>query len=307
MADLASRLTEWLERRGFEVPAIERKTASMALDACLRVLHRSIPRRPRRVHRSSALTSRVLSEDVRRALTRVESEIENGDDLNHRLTRRYFKAGFDDRLLNDLGVTHLHLGNPARGTDATGRWSMSGGGADLLWAVFRPLEAFLIDVIDHSAFETYDFVEVLYENWKHLLGAPLPGCTDVEPKLSPSERATVRKAGFTTLVEHRGEVFLPGGYMSSGLSHAVRTASDDRMNALVELFRWLFANAGSVAARITESGTSFETPLTFRVGDVDAFIAGRISLVEQGSKTQFWCEREGVRCRVPKVSADLSG
>lgn len=253
------------------------------------------------------LTSRILSVDVQSAVARVSSEIGKGDDLNHRLTRRYFKAGFDDRLLNDLGVTHLHLGDTGRGLDVTGRWSMSGGGADLLWAVFRPQEAFLIDVIDHSAFENYDFVKVIYENWKHLLGEPLTGWSDVEPKLSPADRAIVRKAGLTTFVEHNGEVFLPGGYMSSGLSESVRTASDDRMNALVELFRWLCANAGSVAARIGEAGVPFEEPLTFRVGDVEAFIAGRINLVEQGSGALFWCEGEGVRCRVPRASKVVSG
>lgn len=225
MEDLRGRLVNWLEDQDFDVPARDGDTVSNALDACLRVLHRSIPRRPRQVHRSTVLETRQPAGELRQRISLVESEITKGDDLNHRLTRRYFNAGFDDMLLNDLGVSHLHLGDVGQGTDKTGQRAMAGAGADLLWAIIRPLDAYLIDVFKHSAFEDYDFVKVIYENWKHLLGDPLPGVLDVEPKLTPKERAGVRRAGLTTLVEHNGEVFLPGGYVTSGLSMAVRQAS----------------------------------------------------------------------------------
>lgn len=302
MEDLRGHLVAWLVSRGFDVPPRDQASVSNALDACLRVLHRSISPRPRHVHRSNVLKARQLVGELQERISRVESEITRGEDLNHRLTRRYFNAGFDDRLLNDLGVSHFHLGAAGQGTDTTGQRAMSGAGADLLWVIIKPLDAYLIDVFDHSAFEDYDFVKVIYENWKHLLGEPLPGVSDVEPKLSPKERAGIRRAGFTTLVEHNGEVFHPGGYVSSGLSMAVRRASDDRLNDLVELHRWLRANVEAVRAKLLETTGTPATDLTFRVGNVDALVSGRVNLLEQATGGLFYLDGQTVRCRVPPAA-----
>lgn len=124
----------------------------------------------------------------------------------------------------------------------------------------------------------------------------------MEPKLTPKERAGVRKAGLTTFVEHNGEVFLPGGYVTSGLSMAVRMASDDRLNDLVELHRWLVDNTETVRAKIRETTGSLATDLTFRVGDVDALVSGRVNLLEQATGVLFYLDGQTLRYRVPPAT-----
>lgn len=307
--DVRVRLVAWLEQQGFDVPEGERAKVSDALVACLRIDHRSIQPRPRRVHRSKELAARQLDPDLQAAILVVQDEIAAGDDLNPRLTRRFFNAGFDDRLLNDLGVTHLHVGPPGAGTDRTGKRVMSGAGDDLLWVIVQADDAYLIDVGNHDAFSHYDFVQVVGDNWKSLLGKPLPGVSAVEPKLSPTERAKLRRIGIFTAVEYNREVFIPGGFMKSGASLEVVRASDAILNRLVSLYRWLANHDNLVIARIEELPVARPTTLAFRVGDVEALIGGRPNLIEQATGMLFYLDgdvvrRTRIKMIVPSLSTD---
>jgi len=296
MEELRGRLVSRLLGLGFDVPSVDRSDVSRALEACLRILHRTVPRRPRSVHWSNDLRAKHLPEATLNGILAVEMEIRNGDDLNHRLTRRYFDSGFDDRLLNDLGVTHFHLGRPGEGSDRTGRRTMSGGSAALLWAVVEPDDAYFIDVSGHSGFDELDFVDVICRNWKHLLSEPLHGWSDLEPKLSPNERARLRRVGISTLVDYDGEIFLAGQFTKSGLSWEVGRAADAILNEIVRLYRALSARTELVLDKIAELTGSRPSRIRFRAGEVSELIAGKVTLADEGSGVRFCQVGDQVQC-----------
>ncbi len=281
--DLRDRLVEDLERGGLSVPDTARKNVASALCARLRVAHRSITPRPRILHWSTELQARrvTLASELQALLSLVANELEKGDDVNQRLTRHYFRAGFNDPLLNDLGVHHLHLGRRDDGHDKTRRHIMSGGGDELLWVTIQPRDVYLLELLPHHAFNTFDFARVIHRNWKFLLGSPLEGCSIDEATIRTAEqRATLRNAGFSTPLSIDGEVFFTSLIMSDGTSVEVARRADAMLNGVRELYEWIEANFASMLTRMEGREPS---ELHFTVGDLDAFVLGNISLVDQKS------------------------
>jgi hypothetical protein len=287
--DLRDRLVSRLQQGGFSVPDKARREVSAALIAVLRIPHRSIQVRPRQVHFSKELAARwpLLSQGTLNALHVVVEELERGDDVTQRLTREHFRSGFNDRLHNDLGVQHLHLGPRNLAQDSTGKHAMCEGHDDLLWVIARPDDVYLLDVLGHGAFAKYDFGQVVYDNWKYLLGEPLEGWTDDADVLSAEVRASARKAGLTTVLTINGEDFLPGGYMKDGTSDEVVRVTFYLLNKLVDLHQWLEKNLEPILADLAEMTGTRIGGLDLRVRDLDAFIHGEISLEEENTGGVF--------------------
>jgi hypothetical protein len=161
---LRADLVALLERHQFKVPEAARNTVDAALRACYRVQHRSIRIQPRRVHRSRELEARLTGGEHLAAVEAIQAEFERGNNINPRLTHRYFDAEFNDPLLNEEGVHHFHLGQPETVVDKTGKHTMAGGGDDLLCAVIRPDDAYFLAIAPHSAvFSSLDFPKIMFE------------------------------------------------------------------------------------------------------------------------------------------------
>ncbi len=297
LEDLRDRLVLWLEHEGLSVPDKARSDVDSALIAVLRIPHRSIQPHPRQVRFSKELEARraELSQETLDALHIVVEELERGDDVTQRLTRRHFKAGFNDRLYNDLGVQHLHLGPRDGALDATGRHAMCEGHDDLLWVIVRPDDVYLLDVLGHGAFAKYDFGQVVYDNWKYLLGEPLEGWTDDADVLSAEVRASARRAGLSTVLTINGEDFLPGGYASDGTSTEVVSVAFHLLNKVGDTQRWLEKNLGTVLDKL-ENVTGARIPgLDLRVGDLEAFVQGGVSFAEANTGGTFIVTPGGIR------------
>jgi hypothetical protein len=294
--DLRDRLVARLEHDGFDVPPRARIEVREALVACLRVAHRSIHPRPRVIHVSNELRARklVLSPELQASLALVAAEFNNGDDVNQRLTRWHFKADFNDRLRNDLGVCHLHLGPRDSGRDKTRKHRMCGGTNDVLWAIVRELDVYFIELLGHCAFASFDFARVIFDNWAFLLGRPLDGWSIDDSDVLPAElRARARKAGLSSLVSLNGKVFIPGGFMSDGTSLEVVQQANALLNSITDMYGWMNANVERVL-RMLERGASGPVDLRFKVGNLESFVRGRVLLEEQHSGAIL-----SVRTRVP--------
>lgn len=124
--ELAQSLYDHLRAHGHRVPpsGLDPMLATYA-----QIHAKRISRRPRSFLRSSLLreggaSERALSERGRHVLGAIERVCEEGGDLNPFLHRRLFvEPAYDDRLLRDRGLHHLHLGSeaPLRKTGLTRR------------------------------------------------------------------------------------------------------------------------------------------------------------------------------------------
>ncbi len=299
--DLRGRVVARLETARLSVPAEARTDVRGAVVAYLRVLHRSITPRARRVHRSAELRARELVIDPRMygALGAVLDEIVAGADINQRLTRRHFKAGFNDRLLNDLGVCHLHLGPRDGGRDITRTHVMSGGLDQLLWAVVRNEDVYCLELLPHAAFESFDFARVLYDNWRFLLGPPLEGCSvDDDDALSVPMRSQLRRVGLFSGIAIRGELFMPGGFVKDGTSFDVVRPANGSLNRVTDIYRALEANEEAAVAGIRTPRVR-PGALQLKVASLGGFLSGKIALVDHDRGVAFRFDESDALRRVP--------
>jgi hypothetical protein len=133
--------------------------------------------RPRAVHRSQELDASAKAEQYSAELAGLERKMTAGEDLTPHLSERVETAYISDtqrpglhprqreadrdQMLNAWGIHHLHLSN------APGRGGFNVRGGDLLYAVFRPGDAYLLGIYTHSDWAREELVRVMVRNWPH--------------------------------------------------------------------------------------------------------------------------------------------
>jgi hypothetical protein len=186
--------------------------------------------RPRRIFISGALAAKrplaVPSEEA--ALAVLIDMIEQGQDVTAHLSLGV-ETGFVssssggsrksgrrdlDLMLNDWGVHHLHLSRAPR---ADGYVERTG---PLLFAVFLPDTAYLIDIVNHGqqypdAWTSAGVLTVMAKEWPdaglmlEMRGA-LPGTNYTD-----AERRALRRNGYATTHEIDGKAYMPRLGMTS--------------------------------------------------------------------------------------------
>jgi len=113
--DIRARCVAELAAFDYKLPPSSGDAHKDAHDACVdywNATNRRIPLRTRQVHWSNELRAREpsLAPDARSALATIEQESRKGEDLNRRYSKSLKKLQYNDLMLNDWGIHHLHLG-----------------------------------------------------------------------------------------------------------------------------------------------------------------------------------------------------
>jgi hypothetical protein len=298
-------VTARLRADGFKLPQEADKPGNchQALAAWIRLKHRGITKAQRRVLRSRELQQRNLEPTVQDGVDAVQFEIESGDDPTHRLTRQFFKAGFNDFLFNTFGIQHVHLGIPGVGMDKTKQHVMSGGGDALLFLMVDVSKAYLLDVLDHDVFDNAEkakgLVQIALRNWPDLLEPyKIPGV--VSSELSFEDAFKAKKFGFTTLFEVDGAFFARGNVLDGKVINGVRAActstevvdaTNKILNRIVQLVEFITREAPTLPG--LEPGMGRHSS-EIKLDVVQA--GGTVIIREQNSGTKFF--HDGITCGV---------
>jgi hypothetical protein len=202
---------------------------------------------PRLVHRSAELKKSPKSREHAEALTAIEAKIATGEDLNPHLSARismpvggdaadpFAKRSDRDLLLAEWDVHHLHLSPEIGSNGLTKRTD------DVLFAVFRESDAYLLGIFEHPAHANWaakDIFAVIVRNWPTAgLVIEAKGIIGLSQDYSDEDRLKLRKSGVMSLQEVDGKVYSPA---SIGLTTAgTPTAATRQADALMrELNRW---------------------------------------------------------------------
>jgi hypothetical protein len=123
-------------------------------------------------------------------------------------------------LLNEWGIYHLHI---STATEADGFVERKRSPRDdpLLYAMFEPETAYLLDIGTHSSFVNQKLAEIAVENWPdaqlflEIKGIRLRNGVPY----SPDDRKQMRSAGIFSSIPIGDRVFAPrGGISSAGTS-----------------------------------------------------------------------------------------
>jgi hypothetical protein len=228
---------------------------------------RRIESRARAVHWSRELRAReaAIAPAIRAGLAMAEAELQSGASLQSRLSRSLNDREFNDLMLHEFGLHHLHLGTAP---DARGPIARTG---DLLVVLVRPDDAYLVDVRAHGCWSQQDLIEIIHVNWPIVLA---PFRINIEPSDSPvtsEQRANLRRRRMNAAIEMPdGTVYagIGGGYVRSGANlDAVRWA-DITLCMAEEIEKSMTGIEPQLTAELTRTTGGVPDPIRLRLVDL---------------------------------------
>ncbi|HBL12133.1 MAG TPA: hypothetical protein DD379_12130, partial [Cyanobacteria bacterium UBA11162] len=201
------------------------------------------------------------------------------EDLRPHLSKRIGNLDYNDLLLNDWGIYHLHLGTTL---DASGFITRTG---PVLFARFDHKRAFLINVMKHDNWSRQEFIRILHENWPDSIESFRPyGIQKLKYVPSDTDIKDCRKAGIQTAVQlEEGIVYLPigGGYAVSGISVDVRIQSNCWIKTIKNWEKYVRDNYLLMVEQAMPNGITFGSKLKFRliIDDPQVYVLEEVSRV----------------------------
>jgi hypothetical protein len=208
-------------------------------------------------------------------VAQIVSDIEGGGDLTKYLSRRV-RTGFSlppnpkkqlgrldhlDLLLNEWGVYHFHLSSTVESDRFVERDD------PLLFAIFRPEKAYLLDIGTHKTFADDRLAQIAISNWPNdQLFVEIKGILGLQEGTSHTseERKQLRSAGIASFIPIGNRVFSsPGGISSAGTSAQASMLSNRIMRALKKFEEHVLADSSQVIAFIRNYGGTPGNPREF--------------------------------------------
>lgn len=155
-------------------------------------------------------------------------KIEKGFDITPHLSRRIKWANFDDDLLNEWNIYHLHLGTNLEDDGFIERTKY------VLYLYKDKNQLYLIDILDHQNFNNQNLVTIIHNNWPQLIeGYLLKEAVRLERPITNDDIKQMRKAHVLAFIEPvPGKVYMPMGMgnTTSGLGIEVVRQADAFMS-----------------------------------------------------------------------------
>lgn len=184
-------------------------------------LRRLIPVRPRKVYIAKEF---MCPSELQLGLDLIINNIEQGVDLGPYLSKKIADLDYDDDLLNDWGVHHLHLGT---NLESNGFVKRTG---PVLFARFDEQNAYLINVWSHGNWTNQEMIRIIHNNWPGSIERyRLKDVTGLNYSVTDRDIKLARKAHSMLLIEPEPGVFYapPGmGLTSAGTGIEVIRVSD---------------------------------------------------------------------------------
>jgi hypothetical protein len=194
----------------------------------------------------------------------LKRKIKNGEDLTLHLSKEIFNLDYNDDMLNDWGIYHLHMGK-----DIDKKKGYIKRTNELLFARFDNENAYLIDILGHGSWTRLDLIRIIHDNWEDSIKQfRLNEVLRTEPSISDGDVKKLRKVHAFTFIEVReGVVYMPlgMGYASSGDSIEVIRKCDCIFNSLKAHENNIKNNINGIVENIEKSDNKIGSKLWFRL------------------------------------------
>lgn len=181
------------------------------------------------------ITHKEINNDLINVINIIKMEFENGIDVNPRLSKSLEQISFNDKLLNDWNIYHLHLSNHKNNKE----YYFYDRTSQLLFIYLTNSTAYFLDICDEHKnnpviFSQQKLLKIIDDNWHDLLSKYCLNeivSVDVKDDLN---RAIARDKNTFYFETINGKVYLPpgGGLTSAGTSQRCLKITDDIINEI---------------------------------------------------------------------------
>ncbi|KQW41097.1 MULTISPECIES: hypothetical protein [unclassified Ensifer] len=214
---------------------ISAEVHGMNVRALLRAYHnwktRFVEARPRNLHLSQSFNDNPIAASRKDDLDSLLDKIANGEDITPHLSKRIKTVGEPsakkighrkdlDLLLLEWEIHHLHI---SKDLEPSGEFVKRGD--PLLFVVFRPDDAYVVDLVTHQDFNCDAVFRILALEWPaaklahQMTGISLPKGASTPPGYTEEERQILRNGAFNSTIVVNGILYMPaGGLTGAGTS-----------------------------------------------------------------------------------------
>jgi hypothetical protein len=222
---------------------------------------RRIPPRPRRVHESAEFDAK----DRTGYYSELKARIEAGNDLTPHLSDRLEELNFNDGMLNEWGISHLHFGpgTPSRRSGYAERTKL------ILYAFVADDDFYSLQVLPHKRWSESELLRIIHRNWPQAIAKFRdPAIRRISHNPSIQERDKRRKSGIVSFAEiEPGVVYtLPGGgFTCDGTAARAVTSTTYYTVYVRNCEAHIKANMGKYLKAIAQAGLGPSNPPTFKL------------------------------------------
>lgn len=211
--------------------------------------------------------------EVMAGIKLIKKKIEKGENLIPHLSDKILEPEYNDPLLNDWGIYHLHLGT----VDSKQKPGFIERTGPLLFARFDGENAYFINVMGHGFWSDQKMIEVIDSNWPDIIsGYRLPDGVDSTFNPTNLQVGALRKGNTNTFVKVKtGHAYVSpgGGYLCSGGSIEVRMICNRLTKIVREIEKYI---KKEVDKEIEEGKIQINEKLKFeyKIVDNQEFVSG---------------------------------
>jgi len=161
-----------------------------------------------------------ISSHLEKAFREICDNITNGRELLKFQSRFLKKSNFDDKMLADWGIQHLHLETTIESDGYVKRSN------ELLFIRFTEKEAYLIGIYEHGDWSDTEIMETIHVEWPESIESfKMHNIIALENNISTVERQTLRSIGVNTPIQiSDGTVYMgPGMGLTTAGTPAITT------------------------------------------------------------------------------------
>lgn len=254
--DLVGIYRAELDRLGYDVRGISGDEE--LLRAYFGVCRRLVFPQPRQILKSKSFTCCPKHHD---ALAQIEQIIHEGGDITPYLSKNIKRLNYNDAMLNDWGIHHLHFGIRIERDGFVDRTDM------LLYCRFEEGYAYFIAVLPHGSWAKQKLVKTIHENWPALIDRyRIRGV--IGERITDEEIKALRKVNVNLFVEiEDGVAYLPigGGTLSSGENILDVRQADVCFRWADRMQQKIIDDYPNIEERARDRGIVFSDPAVFEM------------------------------------------
>lgn len=263
-SDVKNKLLGQLQSTGYKVN--KKDSVEDVVRYYYDTLLREISNKPRQIEISNQLQAKQLTGNTKLALEKIFERAKTGNSLNRYLSKKILIPKYNDLLLYDWGIHHLHLGLTLDNLDPR----FISRTNELLYVRVQESKLYCIDILSHDSvygFAEKNLIQIIHENWPDLISSHIVIDNGSHIDLSSCDIHRLRESHVNTFVSTSdGTNYSPpgGGYASNGSSLNVTIKADMFLSKINSLENAIIQDEPSLRAQIM-AAKGFKCPPTIKV------------------------------------------
>lgn len=204
--DWLNQLSTKLTREGYDVCNMDKSELPYKY---FNMLNKKLVQIPRQVLISKELYQSQYYNKYKKVINCLKSLIEKGEDISAYLSKKIDAIDYNDGLLNDWGIHHLHLSTEK---ESNSKFNKRTG--ELLFVRFQNDKAYFINIYKHNNWAKKEVIQIVHRNWEEdFKSFRLEGVISLHPRIEDEDYQKLRNKNINTLIEvEEGIVYMGFGF-----------------------------------------------------------------------------------------------